>query len=44
MNRQDFEQQFEAISDQIWEFGETRYRSSGPEPCRLDFLEKKVLL
>ena len=31
MNRQDFEQQFTSISDQIWEFAEPRfqeYRSS----------------
>ncbi len=34
MNRQDFEQQFEAISEQIWEFAET---------CRLIFWKKKVL-
>ena len=26
MNKQQFEQQFEAISDQIWDFAETRYQ------------------
>ena len=26
MNRQDFEQQFISISDQIWEFAEPRYQ------------------
>ena len=37
MNRQDFEQQFISISDQIWEFAETRYqefRSSVRGNCR----------
>ena len=41
MNRQDFEQQFEAISDQIWEFAETRYQEFRSSSLQADFLEKE---
>ena len=41
MNRQDFEQQFEAISDQIWEFAETRYQELRSSALQADFLEKE---
>ena len=41
MNRQDFEQQFEAISDQIWEFAETRYQEFRSRALQADFLEKE---
>ena len=41
MNRQDFEQQFEAISDQIWEFAETRYQEFRSSALQADFLEKE---
>ncbi len=41
MNRQDFEQQFEAISDQIWEFAETRYQEFHSSTLQADFLEQE---
>ena len=41
MNRQDFEQQFEAISDQIWEFAETRYQEFRSRALQADFLEQE---
>ena len=41
MNRQDFEQQFEAISDQIWEFAEPRYQEFRSSALQADFLEKE---
>ena len=41
MNRQDFEQQFESISDQIWEFAETRYQEFRSSALQADFLEKE---
>lgn len=41
MNRQDFEQQFEAISDQIWESAETRYQEFRSSALQADFLEKE---
>lgn len=41
MNRQDFEQQFEAISDQIWEFAETHYQEFRSNALQADFLEKE---
>lgn len=41
MNRQDFEQKFEAISDQIWEFAETRYQEFRSRALQADFLEKE---
>lgn len=41
MNRQDFEQQFEAISDQIWEFAETRYQEFRSSALQADFLKKE---
>ena len=41
MNRQDFEQQFEAISDQIWEFAEPRYQEFHSSALQADFLEQE---
>ena len=41
MNRQNFEQQFESISDQIWEFAETRYQEFCSSALQADFLEKE---
>lgn len=41
MNRQDFEQQFISISDQIWEFAETRYQEFRSSALQADFLEKE---
>ena len=41
MNRQDFEQQFEALSDQIWEFAEPRYQEFHSSALQADFLEKE---
>ena len=41
MNRQDFEQQFEALSDQIWKFAETRYQEFRSSALQADFLEKE---
>ena len=42
MNRQDFEQQFTSISDQIWEFAEPRYQEFHSSALQADFLEKEV--
>ena len=41
MDRQSFEQQFEAISNQIWEFAETRYQEFRSSALQADFLEKE---
>ncbi len=41
MDRQSFEQQFETISDQIWEFAETRYQEFRSSALQADFLEKE---
>lgn len=41
MNRQDFEQQFISISDQIWKFAETRYQEFRSSALQADFLEKE---
>ena len=41
MNRQDFEQQFEALSDQIWEFAEPRYQEFHSSALQADFLEQE---
>lgn len=41
MNRQDFEQQFTSISDQIWEFAEPRYQEFHSSALQADFLEQK---
>ena len=41
MNRQDFEQQFISISDQIWEFAEPRYQEFHSSALQADFLEKE---
>ncbi len=41
MNRQTFEQQFTSISDQIWEFAETRYQEFRSSALQADFLEKE---
>ena len=43
MNRQDFEQQFISISDQIWEFAEPRYQEFRSSALQADFLEKEGL-
>ena len=43
MNRQDFEQQFTSISDQIWEFAEPRYQEFHSSALQADFLEKYLL-
>lgn len=40
MNRQQFEQQFESISDQIWDFAETRYQEFCSSTLQADFLKK----
>ena len=40
MNRQDFEQQFTSISDQIWDFAETRYQEFCSNTLQADFLKK----
>lgn len=39
MNKQQFEQQFETISDQIWDFAETRYQEYRSSALQADFLE-----
>ncbi|RHP45658.1 amidohydrolase [Clostridium sp. AF32-12BH] len=39
MNKQQFEQQFETISDQIWDFAETRYQEFRSSALQADFLE-----
>ena len=44
MNRQQFEQQFESISDQIWDFAETRYQEFCSSTLQADFLKKMVSL
>ena len=41
MNKQQFEQQFEAISDQIWDFAETRYQEYRSSALQADFLEQE---
>ena len=41
MNKQQFEQQFEAISDQIWDFAETRYQEYRSSALQADFLESQ---
>lgn len=41
MNRQDFEQQFTSISDQIWEFAEPRYQEFHSSTLQADFLEQE---
>ena len=41
MNRQDFEQQFSSISDQIWEFAEPRYQEFHSSALQADFLEQE---
>ena len=41
MNRQDFEQQFTSISDQIWEFTEPRYQEFHSSALQADFLEQE---
>ena len=41
MNRQDFEQQFTSISDQIWEFAEPRYQEFQSSALQADFLEQE---
>ena len=41
MNRQDFEQQFISISDQIWEFAEPRYQEFHSSTLQADFLEQE---
>ncbi len=41
MDRQSFEQQFETISNQIWEFAETRYQEFRSSALQADFLEKE---
>lgn len=41
MNRQDFEQQFTSISDQIWEFAEPRYQEFHSSALQADFLEQE---
>ena len=41
MNRQDFEQQFISISDQIWEFAEPRYQEFHSSALQADFLEQE---
>lgn len=40
MNRQNFEQTLESISDQIWEFAETRYQEYRSCALQADFLEQ----
>ncbi len=40
MEQTSFEQQFESISDQIWEFAETRYQEFRSSALQADFLEK----
>ena len=41
MNRQDFEQQFISISDQIWEFAEPHYQEFHSSALQADFLEQE---
>ena len=41
MNRQDFEQQFISISDQIWEFAEPRYQEFHSSALQADFLKQE---
>ena len=41
MNKQQFEQQFETISDQIWDFAETRYQEYRSSALQADFLESQ---
>ena len=41
MNRQQFEQQFISISDQIWEFAEPRYQEFRSSALQADFLEQE---
>lgn len=41
MNKQNFEQPFTSISDQIWEFAETRYQEFRSSALQADFLEKE---
>lgn len=41
MNKENFEQQFTFISDQIWEFAETRYQEFRSSALQADFLEKE---
>lgn len=41
MNRQDFEQPFTSISDQIWEFAEPRYQEFHSSALQADFLEQE---
>ena len=41
MNRQDFEQQFTSISDQIWEFAEPHYQEFHSSALQADFLEQE---
>lgn len=41
MNRQDFEQQFTSISDQIWKFAEPRYQEFHSSALQADFLEQE---
>ena len=41
MNRQQFEQQFISISDQIWEFAEPRYQEFHSSALQADFLEQE---
>lgn len=41
MNREDFEQQFTSISDQIWEFAEPRYQEFHSSALQADFLEQE---
>ena len=41
MNKQNFERQFTSISDQIWEFAETRYQEFRSSALQSDFLEKE---
>lgn len=41
MNRQDFEQQFTSISDQVWEFAEPRYQEFHSSALQADFLEQE---
>lgn len=41
MNRQNFEHQFETISDRIWDLAETRYQEFRSSALQADFLEKE---
>lgn len=41
MNRQQFEQQFTSISDQIWKFAEPRYQEFHSSALQADFLEQE---